>query len=80
MRLLGVWKLFYTNKMIKNNTARDLRKTFIGSKAKLPPTSVPPQNKGCHCISCSVLIHTLFLPVTGNANHVDFPYVFGLGL
>lgn len=42
----------------------DLRKTFIGSKAKLPPTSCLLQNKGCHCISCSVLIHTLFLPIT----------------
>lgn len=27
---------------------------------KAPPTSLPSQNKGCHCISCSVLIHTLF--------------------
>ena len=64
MRLLGVWKLFYTSKMIKNNTVTDLRKTLIGSKAKLPPTSLPPQNKGCHCISHPVLIHTLFLPIT----------------
>ena len=81
MSLSGVWKLLYTRKMIKITLRHILLwKTFIGSKANLPPVFLPPQNQGCHCVLCPVLIHTPFLLITGHANHVDFPCIFGLGL